>query len=156
MSLQIGDKAPNFTLPGMTSDGVKQISLSDFAGKNVVLLFFPAAGTGVCTNEMCTMTENMESYANLNAEILGISVDMPFAQSVWAKANNINIQLLSDFNKETSQSYGAFYETWIQGLKGVAKRAAFVINTEGNIIHAEVLENAGELPNLDAVKAALA
>jgi peroxiredoxin len=133
MSLTIGDLAPNFTLPGMTSDGVKQISLSDYSGKNVILLFFPAAGSGVCTNEMCTMT------------------DMPFAQGVWANANKINIQLLSDHNKDVSQQYGAFYETWIQGLKGVSKRAAFVINTEGILLHSEVLESAGELPNFEAV-----
>ena len=151
MSLTIGDLAPNFTLPGMTSDGVKQISLSDYSGKNVILLFFPAAGSGVCTNEMCTMTENMESYEKLNAVVLGISVDMPFAQGVWANANKINIQLLSDHNKDVSQQYGAFYETWIQGLKGVSKRAAFVINTEGILLHSEVLESEGELPNFEAV-----
>jgi len=95
MSVKVGDKAPDFSL---LSNKVEKVSLSDFRGKNVVLLFFPLANTGVCTKEMCTFRDELKSYENLNAQVLGISVDSPFALQMWAEKNNYNFPLLSDFN----------------------------------------------------------
>lgn len=159
MAVQIGDQAPNLTLLQKAPEGVKKVSLGDeMKGKNVVLLFFPAVGTGVCTEEMCNVTEDWDSYKNLDAEVYGVSVDSPFAQEVWAKANNIQIPLLSDFNKEAIEAFGAKYDVWVPGtfdMNGVAKRSAFVIDKEGKLVYADILENAGEMPDLEKVKDAL-
>ena len=107
MSISIGDKAPEFTLKSKNVTGeVKDYSLSDYKGKNVVLLFFPQAFTGTCTTELCTVSEGLDAYSSMNAEVLGISVDSVFTQEAWAKANNISIPLLSDFNKEVIKLYG--------------------------------------------------
>ncbi|MBP6385779.1 MAG: redoxin domain-containing protein [Pseudarcicella sp.] len=152
MALQVGDLAPNFTL--LNTDK-KEVSLTDYKGKNVVLLFFPLAFTGVCTAELCQMRDDIATYAGLNAVILGVSVDSPFTLEKFRAEQKLPFDLLSDFNKEVSASYGALYENFVLGLKGVSKRSAFVIDTEGNIKYAEVLEVAGDLPNFDAVKAAL-
>ncbi len=154
MTLQVGDSAPDFTLPG--APGTDKVTLSDFRGeKNVVLLFFPFAFTGVCTAEMCSVRDSFASYEALDAEVLGISVDSPFAQAAWAKEQGINFPLLSDFNKETAAAYGALYGDFI-GFEGVAKRSAFVIDKEGKIRYAEVLEKASDLPDFEAIHAALA
>ncbi len=158
MSIQIGDLIPEITLLQKTGDGVQKVQLADNHDRNRVLLFFPAVGTGVCTKEMCTVSEDWNSYDDLDAEVYGISVDSPFAQEVWAKANNITIPLLSDFNKEAIEAFGAKYDVWLPGvndMKGVAKRSAFVFNRDGKLIHSEILENAGEIPDLDKVKEAL-
>ncbi|MDF1694948.1 MAG: redoxin domain-containing protein [Saprospiraceae bacterium] len=152
MTLKSGDKAPNFTL---VSSETKEISLSDYEGKNVVLLFFPLAFTGVCTTELCTMRDDIATYNNMNAEILAVSVDSPFSLGKFKEEQNLNFVLLSDFNKEVSRSYGALYEDFVLGLKGVSKRSAFVIDKNGTIRYAEVLENAGELPNFVAVRETL-
>ncbi|MCH8325431.1 MAG: peroxiredoxin [Bacteroidetes bacterium] len=155
MSLKVGDKAPDFSL---LNSNVEKVSLSDFRGKNVVLLFFPLANTGTCTKEMCTFRDELKSYENLNAQVLGVSVDSPFALQMWAEKNNYNFPLLSDFNKEVSASYGALYDVFVPGkldFKGVAKRSAFVIDKDGNIKYAEVLEDAGNEPNYEAIKKAL-
>ncbi len=155
MSLKVGDKAPDFSL---LNSNVEKVSLSDFKGKNVVLLFFPLANTGVCTKEMCTFRDELKSYEDLEAQVLGISVDSPFALQMWAEKNNYNFPLLSDFNKEVSESYGALYDVFVPGkldFKGVAKRSAFVIDKDGNIKYAEVLEDAGNEPNYEAIKKAL-
>lgn len=150
--IQVGDKAPAFKL---VSDEKKEISLADYSGSNVVLLFFPMAFTSVCTAELCNARDNIGVYKNLNAQVVGISVDSPFTLNKFKEDQNLNFPLLSDFNKEVSQAYGSLYDTFVLGLKGVSKRAAFVIDGTGTVRYAEVLENAGEMPNFAAVKAAL-
>ena len=155
MLLKVGDKAPDFSL---LNSNVEKVSLSDFRGKNVVLLFFPLANTGTCTKEMCTFRDELKSYEDLNAQVLGVSVDSPFALQMWAEKNNYNFPLLSDFNKEISASYGALYDVFVPGkldFKGVAKRSAFVIDKDGNIKYTEVLEDAGNEPSYEAIKKAL-
>jgi len=152
MALKEGDAALDFTLKNTEGE---EISLSDYKGdKNVLILFFPLAFTGVCTKEMCSTRDNLKEYENLDAEILSISVDSQFTLKEFKKANNLNFNLLSDFNKETAEKYGALYEDFL-GLHGVAKRSAFVVNKDGEIKYAEVLENAGDLPDFDAIKDAI-
>ncbi|RKD18616.1 peroxiredoxin [Pelobium manganitolerans] len=148
MALQIGDKAPDFTL---VSSDLSEVSLKDFAGKKVIIHFFPLAFTGVCTTQLCTMRDNFGYYEGQNAQVLGISIDSPFVLAKFKEENNYQFPLLSDFNKEVSQAFGAFYDEFKFNLKGVAKRAAFVIDENQKIIYAEVLENAGELPNFKAI-----
>lgn len=150
--LKIGDQAPSFTLYNTEK---KQISLADFAGKNVVILFFPLAFTGVCTAELCNTRDNISLYQNVNAEVVAISVDSLFALEQFKIQQNLNFDLLSDFNKETAQAYGSFYENFVLGMNGVAKRSAFVVNPEGKIAYAEVLEDAGQQPNFEAIQAVL-
>jgi len=152
MQLGIGDEAPQFTLKASDKSDV---SLSDFKGRNVVILFFPAAFTGVCTAELCSVRDNMAEYAQLDADVLAISVDLPFTLNKFKEEQGFQFPLLSDFNKEVSRAYGSIYEEWILGFKGVAKRSAFVVDREGKIRYAEVLENAGEQPNFEAVKTTL-
>lgn len=148
MSLKIGDQAPDFTL---VSSDLKEVSLKDFAGKKVIIHFFPFAFTGVCTTQLCTMRDNFGFYEGLGAQVLGISIDSPFTLAKFKEENNYQFPLLSDFNKEASQAYGAFYPEFKFNLKGVAKRAAFVVDENQKIIYAEVLENAGDLPNFKAI-----
>ena len=152
MSLQPGSSAPQFTL---YSSALKEVSLSDFKGKKVIIHFFPMAFTGTCTEQLCTMRDNFGYYDGLNAVILGISVDSPFTLAKFKEENNYQFDLLSDFNKEVSTAYGAIYEQFVFGLKGVSKRAAFVINEEQNISYAEVLEVATDLPDFTAIAEAV-
>ena len=155
MSLKVEDKAPDFTL---FNQDAAQVSLNDYKGKNVVLLFFPFANTGVCTKEMCTMRDDNKAYESLGAEVVGISVDSLFALKLWSEKNNSNFPMLSDFNKEVSKSYGVLYDNFAggkYGYKGVAMRSAFVINKDGVIKYAESLENAGMEPNYEAIKKTL-
>jgi glutaredoxin-dependent peroxiredoxin len=152
MALQKGDKAPDFKLYNSEKQA---ISLSDYKGKNVVILFFPLAFTGVCTAELCEMRDNISIYSNLNAEILGISVDSLFTLEKFKAEQKLPFNLLSDFNKETSSAYGSLYENFVLGMKGVSKRSAFVVDSEGIIQYAEVLEDAGKVPNFEAVQDAL-
>lgn len=152
MSLQPGSPAPQFTL---VSTAKKQVSLSDFKGRKVVLHFFPMAFTGTCTTQLCTMRDNFGYYEGLNAVILGISVDSPFTLAKFKEENNYQFELLSDFNKEVSKAYGCFYEEFVLGLKGVSKRAAFVIDEDQNIVYAEVLEVATDLPDFNAIAEAV-
>lgn len=152
MKIEIGQKAPLFTL--VDSDK-NPVSLEKFRGHNVVLLFYPAAFTGVCTKELCEARDTMGFYNSVDAQVLGISVDLPFTLAKFRQEQNFNFPLLSDFNKETSRAYGAIYEEWILGLKGVSKRATFVIDKEGIVRFAEVLENAGDYPDFAGVKKAL-
>ena len=159
MSLKVGDKAPDFTLKSKNMTGeVKDYSLSDYKGKNVVLLFHPEAFTGVCTDEMCSITDGLNEYKDLNAEVLGISVDSIFTLDAWSKANNIGIPLLSDFNKEVIKSYDTIYPDGGFGfdMNGVSRRSAFVIDKDGVVQYAEILESAGDLPNFDKIKEVLA
>lgn len=153
MSIKVGDKAPSFTLH---SDDLKPISLEDYQGKAVVLLFFPLAFTGVCTTELCTMRDNIAEYEKLDAQILAASIDSPFTLQQYKEQQSLNFPLLSDFNREAARKYGSLYEEFVMGMKGVAKRSAFVIDKEGIVRYAEVLESAGDLPNFDAVNETLA
>ncbi len=158
MPVAIGQTAPDFALKTKTAEGASTITLSDYRGKNVVLLFFPMAFTGVCTNELCSVSGGLELYSSLNAQVFGISVDSPFTLEVFAQKNNIAFPLLSDFNKEASKSYDALYGNFVPGvwdLQGVSKRSAFVVDTQGVIRYAEVLDNAGELPNFSKIEETL-
>lgn len=148
MSLQPGQPAPQFTL---TSSDKTSVSLSDFKGKKVILHFFPFAFTSVCTTQLCTMRDNFGYYDGLNAVILGISVDSPFVLAKFKEEEKYQFDLLSDFNKEVSTAYGAIYDVFAFGMKGVSKRAAFVIDEDQNILYAEVLESAGDLPDFAAI-----
>jgi len=152
MSLKIGDKAPLFTL---TDSDKKDISLADLKGKNVVLLFYPAAFTGTCTKELCQTRDELSFYNDLNATVFGISVDMIYTLAKFKAENNYNFTLLSDFNKEVSTAYDCIFDVWNHGMKGVSKRASFVIDKDGIIRYSEVLATAGEYPNFDAIKATL-
>ncbi|MBS1590728.1 MAG: peroxiredoxin [Bacteroidetes bacterium] len=153
MKIKIGDTAPLFTLHDTEK---KEISLNNYKGKNVLLLFFPMAFTGVCTKELCGVRDNLFVYNNTNAVVLGISVDSPFTLAKFKEEQNFNFTLLSDFNKEASEAYGTSYEAFIGWMKGVSKRSAFVVDKNGIIQYAEVLENVGELPNFQAIEATLA
>ena len=152
MSVKVGDKAPNFTL---RAHDKSEVSLENYKGKNVVLLFFPLAFTGVCTTELCTMRDDIATYSGLDAEVLAISVDSLFTLEKFRDEQNLNFPLLSDFNKNVSQAYGALYADFVLDMKGVSKRSAFVIDSEGIIRYAEVLESAGDLPNFDKIKETL-
>lgn len=152
MSLQVGAKAPDFKLK---STELKEVSLGDFKGKKVVLHFFPLAFTGVCTTQLCTMRDNFGYYEGLNAQVLGVSVDSPFTLGKFKEEQAYQFPLLSDFNKEAAAAYGALYEDFL-GMKGIAKRAAFVIDEEGKIAYAEVLEDAGNLPDFAAINKVVA
>lgn len=151
MSLQIGQPAPDFTLYDSEKN---KVALSDQRGQNVLLLFFPLAFTSVCTAELCSVRDNMDKYNDLNAAVFGISVDSLYTLAQYKKEQRLNFPLLSDFNKEVSRAYGSLYENFGYGMQGVSKRSAFVIDEAGIIRHAEVLENAGEQPNFDAVQQA--
>lgn len=148
MSIQIGQPAPQFTL---FSSDLEEVSLASFTGKKVIIHFFPMAFTGTCTTQLCTVRDNFSFYEGLNAQVLGISVDSPFTLAKFKAENNYQFPLLSDFNKETSEAYGAIYTEFVFGLKGVSKRAAFVIDENQHIIYAEVLASAGDLPDFAAI-----
>ncbi|GAB2694068.1 peroxiredoxin [Mucilaginibacter koreensis] len=152
MSIQTGTQAPDFTL---VSSELKEVSLSDFKGKKVIIHFFPMAFTGVCTTQLCTMRDNLAYYDGLNAQVLGISVDSPFTLAKFKAENEYQFPLLSDFNKTVSSAYGALYDEFVFGLKGVSKRAAFVIDENQQVIYAEVLESAGDLPDFNAIAEAV-
>jgi glutaredoxin-dependent peroxiredoxin len=152
MALQKGDQAPDFTL---FNTDKKPVSLANFKGKNLIIHFFPAAFTGVCTAQLCTMRDDLNYYKNLGAEVVGISVDSLFALGKFKEEQNYNFDLLSDFNKTTAQAYQAYYDTFVLNMNGVAKRAAFVIDGQGTIQYAEVLESAGDLPDFSAIKTTL-
>jgi peroxiredoxin len=153
MSIQAGVAAPNFEL--FDTDKNK-VSLADQKGKNVVLLFFPLAFTGVCTAELCNVRDNIASYNNTNAVVFGISVDSLFSLAKFKEEQNLNFQLLSDFNKEAAKAYGVLYDTFPAfEMQGVSKRAAFVIDAQGTIRYAEVCPTPGDLPSFEAIQETL-
>ena len=155
MPLPVGTKAPDFTLKTKTADGLKDVKLSDnFSRKQTVLLFFPAAFTGVCTQEMCDISGGLGQYSGLDAEVYGISVDSPFAQEAWAKQNGITVTLLSDLNKTATKAYGVLFPN-LAGMYETAARAAFVIGRDGVITYAEQTPTPQDLPDFAAVQAAL-
>jgi peroxiredoxin len=152
MKIEIGHTAPDFTL--YDSDKNK-VTLAELKGQNILLLFFPQAFTGVCTKELCGVRDNIALYNNANAKVLGISVDSVFTLNKFKEEQQFNFPLLSDFNKEVSALYDSIYHDWILGMKGVSKRSAFVIDKKGIIQYAEVLENAGEVPNFEKIQEVL-
>lgn len=152
MTLKVGDKAPNFSL---FNTDKKEITLSDFLGKTVVLHFFPLAFTGTCTKQLCTLRDDYSFYNNLNAVVLGMSVDSLHALNRFKQDQNIQFDLISDFNREVAKAYDAQYEVFGNNMKGVARRAAFIIDGNGIIQYAEVLESAGDLPNFEKMKEVL-
>jgi glutaredoxin-dependent peroxiredoxin len=152
MGLTINQQAPAFKL---FNSAKQEISLGDQKGKNVVLLFFPLAFTGTCTTELCAVRDTLGEYNNLNAVVYGISVDSLHTLAKFKDEQKLNFDLLSDFNKETSATYDCLYPQFSFGMKGVSKRAAFVIDGNGKIKYAEVLENAGELPDFNKIKSCL-
>jgi len=147
MAATVGSKAPDFTL---MNENREPVTLSSQKGHPVVLAFFPAAFSGVCTKELCTFRDAMAKLNNAKAQVYGISVDTFFTLAAFKKDQNLNFPLLSDFNKDVIQAYGAFNPDMI-GLKGIAKRATFVIDKDGVVRHAEVLEDARNEPNYDKV-----
>ncbi len=151
MAATVGQKAPDFKL---MNEKREEVTLSSQKGHPVVLAFFPAAFTGVCTKELCTFRDSMAKLNAANAQVYGISVDTSFSLAEFKKQQNLNFPLLSDFNKEVIQSYGVFNPDMI-GLKGIAKRSTFVIDKDGVVRHAEVLEDARNEPNYDKVFEAL-
>ena len=153
MSLKVGDKAPDFKLPTVDRS---EVTLSQFKGKKVVLLFFPMAWTGVCTKEMCAVQEDYSSYENLDAVVLGISVDTFFAQKHFQEQYKLTgITFLSDFNKDVIKAFDVVHHEFIVGYKDVAKRCTFVLDREGVIRFIEVLPTPGDYPNMDAIQTAI-
>jgi peroxiredoxin len=153
MSISIGQVAPAFTL---FDTDKKAISLSDYKGKNVVVLFFPLAFTGVCTTELCSIRDNIGVYNTANAEVLGISVDSLFTLGKFKEEQKLNFSLLSDFNKTAATSFEVLYETFPAfEMHGVAKRSAFVIDKEGVVQYAEICPTPGDLPNFEAIQTVL-
>jgi len=156
MAIPVGSKAPDFTLKSKQASGLVDVKLSDnFGKKNTVLLFFPAAFTGVCTQEMCDITGGIGAYASLNADVIAISVDTPFAQEAWAQKEKIGITLASDLNKEVIKKYNVVFPM-LAGIGDTAARAAFVIDKSGIVQYSEQTPSPKELPNFNAVKATLA
>jgi glutaredoxin-dependent peroxiredoxin len=153
MSLQVGDKAPDFKL---FNSEKQEISLDSFQGKNLVIQFFPAAFTGVCTNQMCEMRDSMARFNSLNADVVGVSVDSPFTLGKFKAEQGLNFSLLSDFNKKMINDYGVYRHDFVLGMNGVANRAAFVVDKDGVVRYAEVLDNPGNLPNFAAMNEAIA
>lgn len=156
MAISVGSKAPDFNLKSKQSSGLVDVKLSNnFGKKNTVLLFFPLAFTSVCTKEMCDISAGMGAYSGLNAEVIGISVDSPFSQEAWAQREKIGITLASDLNKETAKAYGTLLPDLL-GLGAVSARAALVVDKNGVVQYSEQTPTPKDLPNFDAVKAALA
>lgn len=156
MPISVGTQAPDFTLKSKQGEDLVDVKLSaNFGEKQTVLLFFPAAYTGVCTQEMCDITSGLSAYADLGADVIAISVDTPFSQEAWAQANNIKITLASDLNKEVTKAYDVLFPM-LAGVGDTSARAAFVIGKDGVVKYAEQTATPLELPNFEAVKAALA
>ena len=155
MAIKVGSKAPDFTLKSKNATGLVDVKLSNnFGKKNTVLLFFPAAFTGVCTQELCSISGGLNSYSDLNADVVAISVDTPFAQEAWAQKEKITVTLASDLNKEVTKSYDVLFPM-LAGVGDTSARAAFVIDKGGVVQYSEQTPTPKDLPNFDAVKAAL-
>ena len=156
MALPVGTKAPDFTLKSKQAAGLVDVKLSNNLGKkNTVLLFFPAAFTGVCTQEMCDISGGLNAYASLGAEVLAISVDTPFAQEAWAQKEKISLTLASDLNKQVIKQYDVVFPM-LAGVGDTAARAAFVIDKQGVIQYSEQTPTPKDLPNFAKVKETLA
>jgi glutaredoxin-dependent peroxiredoxin len=155
MAIPVGSKAPDFTLKSKQASGLVDVKLSNnFGKKNTVLLFFPAAFTSVCTKEMCDISAGLSGYSSLNADVIGISVDNPFAQEAWAQKEKINLTLASDLNKEVTRKYDVLFPMLV-GIGDTAARAAFVIDKHGVVQYSEQTPTPKDLPNFDKVKQTL-
>jgi peroxiredoxin len=156
MAIKAGSKAPDFTLKSKQASGLVDVKLADNLGKkNTVLLFFPAAFTGVCTKEMCDISQGLNSFAGTNADVIGISIDTPFAQEAWAQKEKISVTLASDLNKEVIKKYDVVFPM-LAGVGDTAARAAIVIDKNGVVQYSEQTPTPKDLPNFDAVRATLA
>ena len=152
MKIKIDQPAPDFSL----FDSEKhKVTLSELKGENILLLFFPAAFTGTCTKELCSVRDDISFYNGTNAKVFGISVDMVYSLAKYKEEQKINFSLLSDFNKEASKAYDCLYETFSYEMKGVSKRSAFIIDKKGIVQYAEVLEKATDIPDFNAIRATL-
>jgi glutaredoxin-dependent peroxiredoxin len=149
MKIEKGQKAPDFSL---YSSEKSKITLSELKDQNILLLFFPAAFTGTCTKELCSVRDNISLYNDVDAKVFGISVDSVYSLAKYKEEQKLNFSLLSDFNKDASIAYGCLYDTFSYGMKGVSKRSAFVIDKNGIVQYAEVLEKATDLPNFEAIQ----
>lgn len=154
MPLSVGTKAPTFTLKSKKADGLVDVTLPA-PGKTTLVLFFPLAFTGVCTTEMCSVSQGLDAYSSAGAEVIAVSIDNPFAQEAWAQKEKIGITLVSDLNKEAANAYGVLFKG-IAGIGDSAARAAFVVDKSGVIQYAEQTPTPKDLPNFDAIKAKLA
>lgn len=152
MAIDVGSRAPDFTL---MSHERQPVTLSTFHGRPTVLAFFPAAFSSVCTKELCTLRDSITRLNRAGAQVLGISVDTPFALKAFHTDQGLTFPLLSDFNKQVIREYGVFNEDMI-GLKGIAKRAVFVLDKDGIVRHREVLDDARNEPDYEKVFATLA
>lgn len=152
MALEIGQPAPDFTL---YSTQKTPVTLSEQRGRKVLLLFFPLAFSSVCTAEMCSVSGDLKTYEALNATVFGISVDSVYSLKKFKEEEKIGFELLSDFNKEASQAYGAVHEQFGYGMRGVSRRAAFIIDENGILQYAEVLDNPGLQPDFAAIQKSL-
>ena len=160
MTIQVGDQAPDFTLVTIAEEGPQTVSLSSLVGEsNIVLLFVPMAFTGVCTEEFCSITQGLNTYESLDAKVIGVSGDNPFAQKEWAEKEGIGITLLSDYEHKVAEVYGVAYESFLPEanliMGGVAKRSAFVIDRSGVVRYAEVQDHPKDLPDFDAIQECL-
>lgn len=156
MPISTGTPAPEFSLKSKTSAGLIDVNpLAHGKGhNNVLLMFFPAVFTGVCTDEFCTLSNSFDEYSALNADVYGISTDNPFAQEAWAQQNKITVPLLSDYKHDVVKAYGVEFPD-LAGLGPSAARAAILIDKHGQVIYAEQTPTPHDLPNFDAIKAAL-
>jgi peroxiredoxin len=155
MALPVGSKAPDFTLKSMGPNGLEDLSLSaNFGKRATVLLFFPLAFTGVCTQELCDVSAGLSKYEGLNADVIAISVDSPFAQDAWAKKENISLKIASDLNKEVTNAYDVLFPG-LAGIGDTSARAAFVIDKNGVIVYSEQTPSPKELPSFEKIEEAL-
>jgi glutaredoxin-dependent peroxiredoxin len=155
MAIAVGTKAPDFTLKSKSPVDADVKLSNNFGKKNTVLLFFPLAFTGVCTTEMCDVTAGLGAYASLNADVIAISVDSPFAQQAWAQKEKIGITLASDLNKTVTKAYDVLFPM-LAGVGDTAARAAFVIDKNGVVQYSERTPTPKELPNFEAIRGTLA
>lgn len=153
MGIQLGQQAPDFELYDTTKT---KVVLSEIKNQNILLLFFPMAFTSTCTKELCSVRDNMSIYDGAEATVFGISVDSVYTLAKYKEEQKLNFSLLSDFNKSASRAYGSIYETWNMGMLGVSKRSAFVLDRNHLVRYAEVLENAGEIPDFSRINETLA
>ena len=153
MPPEIGKIAPDFTLYNTHK---QKVSLHDYRGKNVVLLFFPLAFSGVCTKQMCQMRDDYSYYEQLNSEVIGVSVDSLYTNAKFKEVFQLNFPLLSDFNKEVSKQYDALMENFAFDYQGVTRRATFVIDKNGNLVYQEILASPGDYPNMGKLKEVIA
>jgi len=155
MPIPVGTKAPDFSLKSKQASGLVDVKLSNnFGKKNTVLLFFPAAFTSVCTTELCDISQGLTNFSSLNADVIAISIDTPFAQEAWAQKEKINLTLASDLNKEVTRKFDVLFPN-LAGIGDTAARAAFVIDKDGVVQYSEQTPTPKDLPNFNKVKETL-